>query len=333
MVRRVCVLVYPGVTLLDVAGPVEVFTEANAGGARYEISLVSLTGGVVPTSSGLGLEVAPVSGQERYHTLIVPGGTGVPTLDPGLVDTVRDLASRSRRVVSICTGSFFLAEAGLLDGLAATTHWRYVDDLARRYPRVAVERDAIFVRSGRVFTSAGVSAGIDLALALVQDDHGSEMARDVARSLVVFLHRAGGQSQFSTSTSLPSLTSDVVKTVVGDVSADPSREHTLTSMADSANISTRHLSRLFSAELGMTPTRFVELCRMETAQALLLNGASITDAAAASGFGSDEVLRRAFIRTLGVTPTTYRARFANALAPPKAKAQQADRHHGTRSSH
>lgn len=310
-VRRVCVLAYGGMTLLDIAGPIEVFNEANARGRRYATSLVAPGGGSILTSSGVRVAVDELGGRGRYDTLVVPGADGPPPLDAALVEAVRLLHRRSRRVASICTGTFLLAEAGLLDGLPATTHWRYVDLLRRRYPAVAVEPDAIFVRAGAVFTSAGVSAGIDLALSLVEDDYGPELTRDVARSLVVFMHRPGGQSQFSARSTLRAVRSSPLRDVLDAITSDPAGDHTLTSMARTARVSVRHLGRLFQSELGMTPTHFVEVSRIEAAQELLLAGTSVTAAAAGSGFGSDETLRRTFLRHLGVTPTTYRARFAS----------------------
>jgi transcriptional regulator GlxA family with amidase domain len=213
-------------------------------------------------------------------------------------------------VASVCTGAFVLAEAGLLDGRRATTHWRRAADLARRFPRVRVEPDAIHVRDGRYVTSAGISAGIDLALALVEDDHGAGVAREVARELVVFLQRPGGQSQFSTALATPPARGDLLRTLVAAVLADPAADHSLPAMAAAAAVSPRHLARLFRAELGTTPARWVERVRLDRAQQLLLDGHSVTSAAELSGLGSDETLRRAFARHLGTTPTHYRRRFA-----------------------
>jgi len=308
-VHRVGVLVYDGVTLLDVAGPVEVFNEANTGRRRYAIATIAAGDGLVRTSSGVRL--APdASAAERFDTVVVPGADGPPEFAPALVATVAALAANARRVASICTGSFLLAAAGLLDGRAATTHWRYADALRRRHPAVAVRPDALFVRSGTVFTSAGVSAGIDLALALVEDDHGPRLARDVARALVVFMQRPGGQSQFSARLELPATPTGPLRAVLDAVTGDPAGEHTLTSMARRAGVSARHLARLFRRELDLSAGQFVEACRIESAQRLLAEGAPVTAAARASGFGSDETMRRAFLRRLGVTPTAYRTRFA-----------------------
>lgn len=311
MVHRVGVLVYDGVTLLDIAGPIEVFHEADAGRHRYTVSLVAPGGGSVRTSSGLRLHVDDAAERAGpYDTLLVPGADGPPPAAPVLVEAVRCLHSSVRRIASVCTGSFLLAEAGLLDGLTATTHWRYAELLRRRYPTVTVEPDAIFVRAGAVLTSAGVSAGIDLALALVEDDHGPQLAREVARSLVVFLRRPGGQSQFSARTEVPAVRAPL-RDVLDAVSSDPTAPHTLTTMAQTAGVSTRQLARLFRAELGMTATRYVEISRLETARELLLQGASVTAAARRSGFGNDETLRRTLLRHTGLTPSAYRARFAS----------------------
>ncbi|BCJ51378.1 AraC family transcriptional regulator [Actinoplanes sp. NBRC 14428] len=296
-------------TLLDAAGPVEVLHEADAGRGRYAITVVGPERGWVRTSSGVRMAVDEAAAGQRFDTLLVPGADGPPLLDPALIATVARLGAAAGRTAAICTGSFLLAGAGLLDGRAATTHWRYAEVLRRRHPAVSVTPDALFVRAGTVFTSAGVSAGIDLALALVELDHGPHLARDVARTLVVFMQRPGGQSQFSTRLDVPPARAGTLRTVLDAVTRDPAGDHTLTSMARAAGVSPRHLTRLFRTELGMTATGFVELTRIEAAQRLLVDGASVTAAARASGFGSDETLRRAFFRRLGVTPTTYRKRF------------------------
>ncbi|GIJ43616.1 AraC family transcriptional regulator [Virgisporangium aliadipatigenens] len=300
------IVAYDGMTLLDMAGPVEVLSEAG----HYDVTLFSPSGGPVRTSSGVRVAVDSPVPQRGFDTLLVPGGDGPPVRDPALVRVVRDLAPTCGRIASICTGSFLLAEAGLLDGRAATTHWKYAELLRRGYPAVTVEPDAIFVRAGTVFTSAGVSAGIDLALALVEDDHGAAVAREVARSLVVFMRRPGGQSQFSARLELPTVPAGPLRLVLDAVAGDPAGPHTVASLARLARVSPRHLARLFRQETGLTPSQFVEVSRVEAAARLLLAGASVTGAARGSGFGSDETLRRAFVRRVGLTPGAYRARFA-----------------------
>lgn len=318
MRRTVAVLVFDGVTLLDAAGPAEVLCHVNgpepAHEVGYEITAVSPAGGDVRTSSGLplGATVAVAAlDAERFDTVVVAGGdrlVGRPIEQP-LLAAAATLISRAGRVASVCTGAFLLAELGLLDGRRATTHWRHVETFARSYPKVTVEPDSIFVRDGHVITSAGISAGVDLALAMVEDDHGPQVARDVARELVVFLQRPGGQSQFSVATRTPVPHHPVLRRLLDGVVADPAADHTVPTMARLAGVSPRHLSRLFAEEVGTTPARWVERIRLELAQQLLLEDWPVTTAAQRCGLGSDETLRRVFARHLGITPTEYRRRF------------------------
>jgi transcriptional regulator GlxA family with amidase domain len=249
-------------------------------------------------------------------TVVVAGGDRLAErpVERELLDAAGLLAGRTRRVASVCTGAFVLAALGLLDGRRATTHWRHAAVLARRFPRVRVEPEAIHVRDGRYVTSAGISAGIDLTLALVEEDHGADVARAVARELVVFLRRPGGQSQFSTAAATPPARSALLGSLISAVLADPSGDHGLASMAARVAVSPRHLSRLFRAELGTTPARWLERIRLDRAQQLLLEGHSVTTVARDSGFGSDESLRRAFAHHLSTTPTEYRTRFRTSAA-------------------
>lgn len=314
MTHRVAVVVFDGVTMLDVSGPSEVLHQAGRLGHPYELVLVSPRGEQVTTSAGLGLTGTRAAAEAGpVDTVMVAGGDRLVEwpLEDGLLEAVRTLAGQTVRVTSVCTGAFVLAELGLLDGRRATTHWRHADVLARRYPRVRVESDAIHIHDGRYVTSAGISAGIDLTLALVEADHGADVARDIAREMVVFMQRPGGQSQFSTAIATPPARSDLLRSVMASVLADPAADHSLPSMAVSAAVSTRHLTRLFSAELGTTPARWVERVRLDRAQQLLLDGHSVTSAARHSGLGTDESLRRAFARHLGTTPTHYRQRFTS----------------------
>ncbi|MFC6511368.1 GlxA family transcriptional regulator [Promicromonospora citrea] len=248
---------------------------------------------------------------DEAGTLVVPGGdelVGRP-VPAGLAEVVRDLRPRTRRLVSVCTGSFVLAAAGVLDGRRATTHWRHAPLLARAYPEVHVEADALFVEDDGVLTSAGVSAGIDLALALVEQDHGAGLARDVARSLVLFMQRPGGQSQFSAPLALRPPRAPALRAVVDLVAAQPADPHTATSLAATAGITPRHLARLFRTELGTSPARFVEDARLDHAKRLLDAGHGVAEAARGAGFGSTETMRRRFVARLGVAPSRYRARF------------------------
>ena len=307
---RVAMLVFDGVKLLDVAGPSEVFGEAK----RYSVVLCSPDGASVTTSTGVRLAVdARAADVGVVDTVLVPGSDDFPAVlvSPAVLDAALLLTTGARRVASVCTGAFVLAEAGLLDGKRAATHWRHADALARRFPKIAVEPDAIFVQDGRMLSSAGVSAGIDLSLALVEQDHGAELAREIARSLVVFMQRPGGQSQFSVPARTPRPRSDPLRAVLDLIAADPAANHSVAALASVAGTSSRHLTRLFHNELGTTPARYVESIRLEAAQTLIDAGHTVTSAAARSGLGSDETLRRVFLRHLNISPTAYRHRFGS----------------------
>lgn len=314
--RVVVIVVFDDVTMLDVAGAGEVFAEANRFGADYRIKIASVDGRDVTTSIGTRLGVTDtLSSIESVDTVMVAGADSLPrrAIDPELVQAVKSVAGRTRRLASICTGSFVLAQAGLLNGRRATTHWHDVRLFARAFPEVTVEPDAIFVRDGEVFTSAGVSSGIDLALALVEIDHGAELVRAVARWLVVYLKRAGGQSQFSTLVEADPAPQSALRAVTDAIAADLGADHRVSSLATRASLSTRQLTRLFRSELGMTPADYVEKVRVDAARAALDAGHSVTDAARLAGFGSTETLRRVFVDHLGVSPKAYRDRFRTAL--------------------
>ena len=218
-------------------------------------------------------------------------------------------------MASICTGSFILAQAGLLSGRRATTHWHDAGLFARAFPDVTVEPDAIFVRDGDIFTSAGVSSGIDLALALVEMDYGTELVREVARSLVVYLKRAGGQSQFSVLVEADPPPESPLRAATDAVAADPGADHSVKTLAARASLSTRQLTRLFQSELGMTPARYVELVRIDCRPwRALESGRTVAETARLAGFGSTETLRRVFLNHLGISPKAYRDRFRTAVA-------------------
>lgn len=308
---RVAFVVYDDVTLLDVSGPLEVFHQANREGPRYETVLVSPKGGNVRTSSGLTLaDTVTAAEVDRVDTVLIAGADHLAERVPDDVrDTAAVLVARAERVASVCTGAFVLAALGALDGRRATTHWRHASALARQYPQIQVEPDALHITDGRYVTSAGISAGIDLTLALVEADHGADVAREVARELVVFMQRPGGQSQFSTAIATPPAKSDPLRVATAAVVADPAGDHSLPNLAKQVAVSPRHLTRLFQTELRTTPGRWIERVRLDRAQQLILDGHSITAAAQHSGLGSDETLRRAFARHLSTTPTEYRRRF------------------------
>jgi transcriptional regulator GlxA family with amidase domain len=313
--RVVVIVVFDGATLLDVAGAAEVFVEANRFGADYQLKIASVDGCDVTTSIGARLGVTDsISSIAAADTVLVAGSDNLPgrAIDPELVEAIRSLSARTRRMASICTGSFILAQAGLLSGRRATTHWHAARSFARAFRDITVEPDAIFVQDGEIFTSAGVSSGIDLALALVEMDYGTELVRDVARWLVVYLKRAGGQSQFSMLVEADPPPQSPLRAVTNAVAADPAANHSVKTLATRASLSTRQLTRLFQSELGTTPARYVEMVRIDAARAALDAGRTVTDTARMSGFGSAETLRRVFVDYLGLSPKAYRDRFRTA---------------------
>jgi transcriptional regulator GlxA family with amidase domain len=316
--REVALVIFDGMALLNVLGPAEVFDAANrvlGGRPSYRLLVTSSDGRAVRSAPGLRIatDVALAHVKARgLDTLLVAGGMNIRDVrsDARLLEQLRRLSAGARRTCSVCTGAFLLAEAGLLDGRRATTHWAFCAELDRSYPEVSVEPDRIFVRDGATTTSAGASAGIDLALALVQEDHGAAVARTVARWLVVFLQRPGGQSQFSERLSLPTTTNAHVRALLDDIAADPAADHRQAKLAQRVSLSERHLRRVFLEQTHTTPARFVERVRVETARAMLDHGsATIETVAARSGFGSPETMRRAFMRVIGIGPADYRARF------------------------
>jgi transcriptional regulator GlxA family with amidase domain len=316
--RTIDVLAYPAVQLLDVAGPVQVFASANdvvagAGGARpYVLRVVAQGGRPVTASAGLALAAGPLtSAGEALDTLLVAGGEGAEAAaeDPALVEWVRERATQARRVASVCTGAFLLAAAGLLDGRRAATHWKYCARLAERFPAVRVEPDPIFVCDGPVWTSAGVTAGIDLALALVEEDLGRSVALAVARYLVVFLKRPGGQAQFSAALALQAA-EDKFGALHDWINAHLAGDLSLSVLADRAGMSERSFSRRYAEATGQTPARAIERLRLEAARRLLSESRlPVKRIAERCGFGSEETMRRSFLRLLSVTPQDYRARF------------------------
>jgi transcriptional regulator GlxA family with amidase domain len=321
--RRLVVLVgFDGMQLLDLVGPAEVLDAASTalgGVGGYRIVVATHDGQPVRGDARMRLVVDLPLRQLRpasVDTIIVGGGMRVEDAlaIPGLADELRRLSRGARRTCSVCTGAFLLAGAGLLDGRTATTHWAFSGELARRHPKVRVEPDRIFVRDGRVITSAGVTAGLDLALALVEEDHGSELARTVARWMVMFMQRPGGQSQYSERLKLPAHAAAPIRAALDAIVAEPAADHSIAALAQRAAMSERHLRRVFSKETQTTPARFVERVRVEAARSLLENTYITVDAVSARcGFGSPETMRRAFLRALGVGPADYRARFRSTL--------------------
>jgi transcriptional regulator GlxA family with amidase domain len=318
--RIVEVLAFPSVQLLDVTGPLQAFATANdhvtqAGGAApYDLRVVAKGGQGVTASAGLAITAAPLPHpSSAVDTLLIAGGPGVEAAaaDPALVDWVRQRAARARRVASVCTGAFLLAASGALDGRRAATHWSVCKEFAQRYPAVRVEPDPIFVRDGSVWTSAGVTAGIDLALALIEQDLGRTVALAVARYLVVFLKRPGGQAQFSTALSLQSA-EDEFGALHGWINKHLADDISLPVLADQAGMSERSFSRHYAEATGLTPARAVERLRVEAARRMLSESRlPVKRISQRCGFGSEETMRRSFLRILSATPQDYRARFSS----------------------
>lgn len=310
MGRRTVFVVYPGITALDLVGPHEVL--AASGG--YDLEIAAAAAGPVRTARGPACvaDRALSSVRGPIDTLVVVGGEGARAAagDPALVAWVARAAARSRRVTSVCTGAFVLAAAGLLDGRRATTHWSSCAALARHHPTVDVDAEPIYVRDGNVWTSAGVSAGIDLALALVADDLGRDVALRVARQLVVFVRRPGGQAQFSAQLAHQASEREPIRELQDWISEHPDDDCSVARLAARAAMSPRHFARVFRAETGVTPAQYVERVRVECAQRLLeTTGLPVEDVAVAAGFGTVETLRRAFARRVGASPRDYRDRF------------------------
>jgi transcriptional regulator GlxA family with amidase domain len=317
-IRVVDVLAFPAVQLLDVTGPLQVFASANdivaqtGGTSPYAPRIVALGGKVVAASAGVELVAHRLPSIEaELDTLMIAGGPGVDAAaaDPILVHWVRERSSQARRTASVCTGAFLLAAAGILDGRRAATHWSFCAELARRFPAVRVESDPIFVHDGPIWTSAGVTSGIDLALALVEEDLGRTVALAVARYLVVFLKRPGGQAQFSTALSLQTAedTFGALHDWIGDHLHE---ELSLSVLADQARMSERSFSRHYAEATGLTPARAIERLRAEAARRLLSEThLPVKRISQRCGFGSEETMRRSFLRLLAVTPQDYRDRF------------------------
>ncbi|MEV6681962.1 GlxA family transcriptional regulator [Streptomyces erythrochromogenes] len=317
MLRRVVVLVYPDVQMLDVTGPIEVFDTANqflpdpADG--YRIECVSAGAPLVRTSVGLEIGAAPLeAGDGHLDTLIVPGGRSLYAAleDRPLVEWIGRASARSRRVAAVCGGSFLLAEAGLLNGRQATTHWAYCNEMARRYPRVVVDPDPIFVWDGPFVTSAGVSTGIDMALALVEADHGAQLALEVARHLVLFFKRQGGQPQFSPVLNAQLANRAPIRAVQEWVRTHVERPLPVPELAEKACMSPRNFARVFHREVGVTPGQYVTGVRITRARELLEStDLPIGEVAQRCGFLHAETFLRAFGREMGLTPGAYRQRF------------------------
>jgi transcriptional regulator GlxA family with amidase domain len=320
MTRKVLVVGFAGVQALDLVGPFEVFTGASAvlaaqGKQGYQPVVVSLDGQPVPTETGLTFgSVELPDPREPVDTLVLPGGRGTRPgrRDPRLIDWIVAAAPQARRVITVCTGAFLAAQAGLLDGCRATTHWAHADELAREFPAIDVDPDPIFIRSSpTVWTAAGVCAGIDLALALVEEDHGTEVAQTVARHLVMHLRRPGGQTQFAAPVWVARAKREPIRAVQDVVESEPGGAHSINELARIAAMSPRHFTRVFTDEVGEAPGAYVERVRTEAARRQLeQTDDTVVAIATRCGFGTAETMRRNFIRRVGVSPDQYRKTFS-----------------------
>lgn len=313
--RRITFVVYPGNSVIAIAA-LSVFETANmfAGETPYEFRFVSEKGGAVRTSLGMRLQTERFS-DETGDTLIIGGGTtSREPPRPAMIEFVRTAARTHRRIASICTGAFVLAEAGLLDGRRATTHWMHARELQKRFPRAKIDEDRIFINDGPIWTSAGMSAGIDLALALIEDDLGADIAKSVARKLVLYHRRGGGQSQFSTLLEL-SPKSDRIQTALAYARENLHTPLSVPQLAEAAHLSPRQFSRAFRAETGQSPAKAIEKLRVEAARALMEQSRHSIDVVARhTGFSDRDQMRRAFLRAFGQPPQALRRSARNEVA-------------------
>jgi transcriptional regulator GlxA family with amidase domain len=313
MSKTIAILAFPGVQLLDVAGPMDVFAQANTalGRALYELRVVGKDSAPILSSSGARLAPDWTVGDpvQRVDTLLVAGAPNAPSvlLSEPTAQWLREMARRARRFGSVCSGAFFLAAAGLLQGRRVTTHWAVANDFRRAFPGTTVEEDALHVRDGKLRTSAGVTAGLDLALSLVEEDCGREIAAQVASQLVMFFKRPGGQLQFSRKGHAGPVGRSVLQEVQRWAMAHPAHDLSVSALAQRAQCSPRHFARLFHAEVGSTPAAWVESTRVAAARALLEAGQHTPKQVAAQcGFANADTLRRSFAKHLGVSPAVYR---------------------------
>ena len=316
--HTIAILALPGVQLLDVAGPLDVFAEANtqAGRQAYRLLLFAEAQGPITSSSGTRLVPDRIIGDpatDPIHTMLVAGCPHAPdtALASAVTDWLRATVPRTRRYGSVCSGAFFLAGAGLLDGKRVTTQWAVADRLAEAFPAVTVDADAIHIRDGKARTAAGVTAGLDLALALVEEDLGRDIAMRVAGQLVMFFKRPGGQMQFSRKGESQPAGRSILQEVQRYVAANPSLDHSVTALAARAGLSPRHFARVFRNEIGGTPATWVEAARITAARRLLEDGRDTPKRVASlCGFANANTLRRTFARYVGVTPAAYREQYA-----------------------
>ncbi len=313
--RRVGLLAYDGMQALDLVGPAEAFAAVqNTAGPAYEVVIIGLTGRRLTAETGIQLRAdVPASTKLRFDTLIIPGGRAMREsgIGPRTAAWIAARAARIRRIASVCTGIFGLAPTGLLDGRRVTTHWKYARDLARRFPKLRVDANALYVKDGRFYTSAGITAGIDLTLALIEADHGPSVALAVAREFVVFLKRPGGQDQFSEPLQFQLRSADRFADLTAWMAGHLDADLSVAALAAKTFLSERQFSRVFRRTYGTSPGGFVEELRLAEASRRLLSRQLALEAVARSvGYRSADVFRRAFERRYGVSPGTYRSRFS-----------------------
>jgi len=314
--RKVVILGFPGVQALDLVGPFDVFTSASQlRNGAYKVVLASAGGQPVSTGTGLAFQATTLPDPtEPVDTVVLPGGAGVDDAraNADVMAWIRGVAPTARRIVSVCTGAFLAAQSGLLDGRRATTHWAFARRMQEEFPAVEVDPEPIFVRSSeKVWTAAGVSAGIDLALSLVEDDLGTEVAQTVARWMVIYLRRPGGQTQFAAPVWMPRARRAPIRDVQEAIEAEPGGPHNVTELARRAALSPRHFTRVFTDEVGEAPGAYVERIRTDAARRQLEEtDDTVVAIAGRCGFGTAETMRRNFIRRIGVSPDQYRKTFA-----------------------
>lgn len=318
--NRVVIFGFPGVQALGIVGPNDVFTRAaHLTDGGYSVTIASVSGAPAPTESGLSFLTTAMPVPEAVDTLVLPGGPGVDAAraDPEVMAWIAAAAGRAGRVVGVCTGAFFLAQIGLLDGCRTTTHWSAARRLASEFPNLVVDPDPIVLRSSPwVWTTAGVTSGIDAALALVEEDFGADVAQDVARWLVLHRRGPGGQFQFAAPVESRRSTRDSIRAARETIEAEPGGKHTVSELARRAAMSPRHFARVFTTEVGETPAAYVERVRIEAARRdLEETGETVARIAARHGFGTAETLRRSFIRHTGISPDQYRRSRESATEP------------------
>ena len=315
--RKIGIVTFPGVQGLDIVGPADAFASAHLSpgwAPLYEVVIVGLSTKPVVSQSGVVFQAhCSLRNSPRLDTLIVPGGRGIrtqPEVQARIAQWVQDQAKRTRRIAAVCTGVYGVAATGLLDGRTVTTHWRFAQDFAARFPKVRIQANSLYTKDGAFYSSAGITAGIDLSLALIEEDFGPRVALEVARELVVYLKRSGGQEQYSAPLRFQSEAQDRLANVAAWIANNLTEDLKLEHLAAKANVCPRHFTRLFRKSFGCTPADFIENLRLGEARRLLgERGSSVEQVGAAVGFSSTDVFRRAFERRLGLTPTQYRGRF------------------------